>query len=425
MDRPTVTLCMIVKDETHIIEQCLRSMAKYVDRYDITDTGSTDGTQDLIKKIMDELGVSGTVHQSDWKGFGDVGDKMGSRTESFRNAEKSGCDYAWVIDADDYMEGNFKYPDNFGSADAYALGMGRGEFTWWRNQIFKLSEGWKYVGVLHEYATTDKPREEMVYDRVDNSNYKLVARTEGNRNVGISIIEKYTKDAETILEAMKVEPDNTRYMFYLAQSYFDSQQWDKAMEWYGKRAEAGGWPEEIYYSRLRIGILCGILNKPHAEFEAAMLDCWNGKPDRAEPLWFLARHHRMNGKPALGYIYARIASEIPYPKNDILFVHGDVYNWAVLDELAATSYYAMKPHVGYNAAKVLLESNAVPPEHRTRVADNFKSYSELLQHIHGQEEANRMKEETNKKAEKAKRVNRIKKSTKAPAKTKYKKKAKA
>ena len=54
MDRPTVTLCMIVKDETHIIEQCLRSMAKYVDRYDITDTGSTDGTQDLIKKVMDE-----------------------------------------------------------------------------------------------------------------------------------------------------------------------------------------------------------------------------------------------------------------------------------------------------------------------------------------------------------------------------------
>ena len=81
MPRPKVTLCMIVKDETHIIEQCLRSMAKYVDRYDITDTGSTDGTQDLIKKTMDELGIPGTVHQSDWKGFGT------SRTESLKNAE--------------------------------------------------------------------------------------------------------------------------------------------------------------------------------------------------------------------------------------------------------------------------------------------------------------------------------------------------
>ena len=41
--KPTITLCMIVKDETHVIERCLRSVAPFVDRYDITDTGSTDG----------------------------------------------------------------------------------------------------------------------------------------------------------------------------------------------------------------------------------------------------------------------------------------------------------------------------------------------------------------------------------------------
>ena len=40
----TITLCMIVKDETHIIKECLESMLPYIDRYDITDTGSTDGT---------------------------------------------------------------------------------------------------------------------------------------------------------------------------------------------------------------------------------------------------------------------------------------------------------------------------------------------------------------------------------------------
>ena len=57
----TITLCMIVKDETHIIEECLKSMLPYIDRYDITDTGSTDGTPELIKKVMDEAGVPGEV----------------------------------------------------------------------------------------------------------------------------------------------------------------------------------------------------------------------------------------------------------------------------------------------------------------------------------------------------------------------------
>ena len=49
------------------------------------------------------------------------------------------------------LVGEFKYPEDM-TADSYALNIHRGEFNWWRNQIFKLSSGWRYVGVLHEYA---------------------------------------------------------------------------------------------------------------------------------------------------------------------------------------------------------------------------------------------------------------------------------
>ncbi len=38
---------MIVKNETHIIKECLDSIHKYVDYWVIVDTGSTDGTQEL------------------------------------------------------------------------------------------------------------------------------------------------------------------------------------------------------------------------------------------------------------------------------------------------------------------------------------------------------------------------------------------
>ena len=103
MSKPTVTLCMIVKDESHIIQDCLKSVARFIDRYDITDTGSTDGTQDLIKKTFDELGIPGDVHQSDWKGFGK------SRSESLENCEIK-ADYGLIIDADDYITGELSIP---------------------------------------------------------------------------------------------------------------------------------------------------------------------------------------------------------------------------------------------------------------------------------------------------------------------------
>ena len=419
MSRPKVTLCMIVKDETHIIEQCLRSIAKYVDRYDITDTGSTDGTQDLIKKTMEELGVSGEVHQSDWKGFGDHGNTMGSRTESLNNAKNSDAEYAWVIDADDYVEGKFEYPETM-DADCYSLCIGRGDFTWWRNQIFKLSVDWKYMGILHEYATTDsKPREELNAGKISGE-YKVIARTEGNRNVGISPIDKYKRDAELLEKAIVDEPQNDRYQFYLAQSYFDSQQFEKSLAAYEKRVEMGGWHEEIYYSKLRCGILKGLMERPLAEVAGCFVDAFNYRPIRAEPLWFLSRMYRMNNMPAAAYLYAKMGLDIPYPENDILFIQDDVYRWGILDEVGATAFYANQPQIGYQASKILLEKNLVPALHRQRVIENFRSYEGVMRKIQ-EHQANQQIPSVDKQK---KQPNSNKKSTKVKEKTGYKKRPK-
>lgn len=46
-----IGLCIIVKNESEVIERCLRSSLQYMDTYCIVDTGSTDNTIEIIKRV--------------------------------------------------------------------------------------------------------------------------------------------------------------------------------------------------------------------------------------------------------------------------------------------------------------------------------------------------------------------------------------
>ena len=407
--RPTVTLCMIVKDEEHIITECLESIYKHIDRYDITDTGSTDSTKEKIREFFEEKGIPGEVHEMEWLGFGK------SRTQSLENAAKSGMDYAWVIDADDRLEGNFKYPKEM-TADSYALNIKRGEFNWWRNQIFKLSSGWRYCGVLHEYAEckgkADKGEQPLTLRL--KGDYNIDARTMGARTqeFGEDQAAKYTKDAETLIDCLEnsenpnYEPDNLRYMFYVAQSFFDAQNYEKAMEWYEKRATKGGWDEEVWYCVYRVAICKCLLNKPWEQAQDHFLQAWNLRPHRAEPLYQLSRIHRQNNNPRIAYLFAKQAASIPFPEGDILFLAHDIYDWMCLDELAATAYYANDMMNGLEASNRLLEEKKFPKEHEERIVGNFQQYAQWLTK---QEEARMAMEQEQLKREAEEKLKRSKK----------------
>lgn len=399
-ERPTVTLCMIVKDEEHIITECLETIYPYIDRYDISDTGSTDRTKEIIKEFFDEKGIPGEIYDEPWQGFGK------SRTTALRNADGK-AEYAWMIDADDRVLGNFIYPPQFGEHWAYALKIVRGDFEWWRNQIFKLDVGWEYVGVLHEYANCPEMEEKGGTLAKIGGEYSVDARTMGSRTKAFEVDEtpdeqeepgkekwrlKYLADAEVLLSALtneddpNYEPDNTRYMFYLAQSYFDGGDWENSEKWYTTRAEKGGWEEEQWYSVMRVAMCKMNSGSPWHEVQDVFLQAWNLRPSRVEPLYYLARTHRTNNNPRLGYLFAKIGCTIPFPENDVLFVSREFYDWMIFDELASSAWYANDFQAGMAASNKLLTDKKFPQDQEERIVNNWRQYANHFEKLEQQKQ---------------------------------------
>ena len=93
----TICLNMIVKNEAHVIERCLASVRPWIDSWVIVDTGSTDGTQELIRKTLDD--IPGEVVERLWVNF------SVNRTEALHLAGTR-ADYVLIIDADEVLEAN-------------------------------------------------------------------------------------------------------------------------------------------------------------------------------------------------------------------------------------------------------------------------------------------------------------------------------
>src|ERR1700719_892452 len=59
--RPAICLNMIVRNEAHIVAEVLDTVAPHITYWVIVDTGSDDGTQNLIRRHMGTLGIPGEL----------------------------------------------------------------------------------------------------------------------------------------------------------------------------------------------------------------------------------------------------------------------------------------------------------------------------------------------------------------------------
>jgi glycosyltransferase involved in cell wall biosynthesis len=354
---PSICLNMIVRNEAHVVGEVLDAVAPYISYWVIVDTGSDDGTQDVIRRHMNERGIPGELHECEWRNFGY------NRTEALEFAWGHG-DYVWVIDADDMVHGTLDFRGL--TADSYHLRYGA-DFSYWRRQLFRNGRRWRYEGVVHEYPVCDGPATDVRLE----GDYYIDSRRLGGRNQDP---KKYERDRDLLLAEVERNPGDARSVFYLAQSCFDAGDPGQALAWYRRRVEMGGWEEEVYYSLFRCAECQAELGEPWQNVQDTYLRAWEARPVRAEPLHAIATYYRTNSRFRLGYLFAERAAGIPLPESDVLFVRSDVYAWRARDEHAICAFWTGRYAESFALCRLLLARSDLPDVERARIAQN-RDYS--------------------------------------------------
>ena len=344
----TICLCMIVRNEARCVGRCLESAKPLIDSWLVVDTGSTDGTQEIVRRVMD--GKPGDLVERPWVDFGT------NRTE-LATLARGKANYLLLLDAD--MEVSVHGFDKSKlDRDVYLVRY-EGDLDYAQKLLIRGDLHFSYVGVTHEYLASPDAKNEA----------ELQGLTVIHHGDGSSTRTKFVRDEALLREHLVTHPDDARSVFYLAQSLKGLGRLGEAVEVCRRRAAMPGWDEEAWYSLYQAARLVDWMGAPQGDVLAAYFEAYNKDPKRAEPLYWLARRERLAGRYGAGMTFARAGLAVSYPKS-ILFVERDVYEWKLMDELSISTWWAGFREESARWCSRLLGNPKLPSGERERVGKN-------------------------------------------------------
>jgi len=316
-----ICLNMIVRNEADKIARCLSSLVDHIDCWSITDTGSSDGTPEAITAFFKKHNKPGCLHHEPFVNF----EQARNAALTHARTDPIEWDYILLCDADMSLVVKDKdWRKALAGGQSYEAVQRGGTLTYFNKRFVKRGETGLYRGVTHEYL--DIPSSGWVDG--------IIFKDYGD---GTNRKDKFVRDIALLLDGLRTEPNNARYWFYLASSYKDAGDNEKAAEAYRQRALMGGWDEEVWYSLYQRAICLKDLGRD-AEFIQQTIDAFNRRPTRAETCWLLANYFRHNGMNEAGLMWAERGLQIPYP-TDRLFVNDYMYRTGLMEEYSIMGFY--------------------------------------------------------------------------------------
>ena len=349
---PKLILNTIVKDEAHCILIMLESAAKISDAIVIADTGSTDGTQEIIKKFGEDNNIPTYVFE---RPFDDFEKSRNFGMEKARDVvnelgwNPNDC-WTWWCDADETIVVDPKFNKNQFNKDLFMINTYIGQMKYTRNTFARVSKPFRFYGPVHEFIVCDDQNITSGLAENIHVDVKMIGKSwQGD------ISQKYLSHSHKLEAYIAADRKDPRWIFYTAQSYHDSasmkdnkeeneERLRRSIKYYRERvSRTDGYAEEIYYAQYRIGTIMRILEEPWHLTHMELLKAYQIDPMRGESIKVIIDYYLQIGDWNMAYLYSKFAkttfhAKNPYPTR-LLFVDEATYVWRFAEAHAAACYY--------------------------------------------------------------------------------------
>lgn len=376
---PKLILNTIVKDESHCILTMLKSAIQISDAIVIADTGSTDGTQEMIRKFGEENNIPTYVFE---RPFDDFEKSRNFGMEKAREVVKelgwnpNDC-WTWWCDADETIIVDSKFDKKQFVNDLYMINTYIGQMKYTRNTFARVSKPFRFYGPIHEFIVCDDQNITSGLATDIHVDVKMIgASWQGD------IPTKYKNHAFVLEKYIDGNRQDPRWIFYTAQSYHDSasmpdnkeeneERLRRAMKYYKERVNrTDGYAEEIYYSQFRIGTIMRAMEEPWNLTHQELLKAYNMDPMRGESIKIIIDYYLQMNEWNMAYLYTKFGKvnfhgKNPYP-NRLLFVDEALYVWKFAEAHAAACFYTGRMDEAKAAFTEIMQISKTSPQYFTQ-----------------------------------------------------------